>query len=82
MIVAADHGASFQPNGYMRTVVPMNLSDIAGVPLFVKYPGQRRGRIDSRGAKTIDIIPTIADVLGVRIPWHVDGISLRAAPVS
>jgi len=82
VIVAADHGASFRPNGLMREVVPANLPDIAGVPLFIKYPGQRRGRIDGRGAKTIDIVPTIADVLGVRIPWHVDGISLRAAPVS
>ena len=82
VIVAADHGASFRPNGYMRTVVPTNLPDIAGVPLFVKYPGQRRGKVDGRGAKTIDIIPTIADVLGVRIPWHVDGVSLRAVPVS
>ncbi len=81
VIVTADHGASFEPNGLMRQVVPANLPDIAGVPLFVKYPGQRKGRIDNRAAKTIDIVPTIADVLGVRIPWHVTGVSLRSAPV-
>ena len=81
-IVTADHGASIEPNGYMRNVVASNLADIAAVPLFVKYPGQRRGKIDDRDAKTIDIVPTIADVLGVRIPWHVDGVSLRGAPVS
>jgi hypothetical protein len=47
------------------------------VPLFVKYPGQRRGRIDARDAQTIDIVPTIADVLGVKVPWRLDGASLR-----
>jgi hypothetical protein len=82
LIVTADHGTSFEPGGSRRDVVPQNLPDIAGVPLFVKYPGQRRGRTDDRDAKTIDIVPTIADVLGVRIPWHVDGVSLRAAPVN
>jgi hypothetical protein len=81
VIVTADHGASFEPNGYMRNVVKRNLADIAGVPLFVKYPAQRNGRVDDRGAKTIDIVPTIADVVGVRIPWHVDGISLRGKAV-
>ena len=44
--------------------MPGQLADIAGVPLFVKYPGQKQGRVDPRYAKTIDILPTIADVLG------------------
>ena len=82
VIVTADHGVSFEPKGLMREVAPQNLADIAGVPLFVKYPGQSRGRIDDRDAKTIDIVPTIADVLGVTIPWHVDGVSLRRPPVT
>jgi hypothetical protein len=82
VVVTADHGASFEPGGLMRKVVRANLADIAGVPLFVKYPGQRQGRVDPRDAKTIDILPTIADVVGVRMPWHVDGVSLSHAPVS
>ena len=82
VIVTADHGVSFEPKGLMREVAPENLANIAGVPLFVKYPGQRRGRIDDRDAKTIDIVPTIADVVGVTIPWHVDGVSLRRPPVT
>jgi hypothetical protein len=82
VIVAADHGAGFRAGGSRRAVRADNLPDIAGVPLLVKYPKQRRGGIDDRDAKTIDIVPTIADVLGVRIPWHVDGVSLRGARVS
>jgi hypothetical protein len=81
LVVAADHGASFYPGLPPRLVDRDNLPDIAGVPLFVKYPGQRTGTVDERDAKTIDIVPTIAEVLGVHIPWHVDGRPLRARPV-
>jgi hypothetical protein len=50
------------------------------VPLFVKYPGQASGEVDDREAQTIDILPTIADVLGADLPsgWDFDGVSLRA----
>ena len=81
VVVAADHGIGFEPGGSARSVTEENLPDIAGVPLFVKYPGQRRGLVDRRDAETIDIVPTIADVIGVPIPWHVDGRSLRGKPV-
>src|SRR5262249_23214167 len=52
------------------------LVDFAFMPLFVKLPGQHRGRVDDSFAQTIDILPTIAAVLHTRIPWHVDGKSL------
>ena len=40
------------------------------MPLFVKRPGQRRGRISDAYARTLDVPPTIADVLGcaARLP--------------
>jgi hypothetical protein len=41
--------------------------------LFVKLPHQQTGRVDDGFAQTIDVVPTIAKVLGARIPWHVDG---------
>jgi Sulfatase len=82
LIVTADHGASFWAGGFFREPSAENIADIAAVPLFVKYPGQHRSRIDGRDAKTIDIVPTIADVIGARIPWHVDGRSLRATPAA
>jgi hypothetical protein len=81
VVVTADHGVSFRANGWRRHVMPSNLSDIASVPLFVKYPTQTQGREDRRAAETIDVLPTIADVLGIKLPWKVDGRSLRAAPI-
>ena len=80
VVVTADHGASFRAGGLFREPSPANLADIASIPLLVKFPEQHRGRLDPRNAKTIDVLPTIADVVGVRIPWKVDGRSLRAAP--
>jgi len=73
VVVTADHGESFRPGTLRRHVEPANLVDIAFVPLFVKLPNQRRGRIDDSFVQTIDILPTIAAALHMRIPWHVDG---------
>ena len=82
IVVTADHGVSFRPGGWRRHAMPSNVADIAGVPVFVKYPGEKHGRVDPRHAKTIDILPTIADVLGVRLPWTVDGRSLTEPQVT
>ena len=76
VIVVADHGVSFRPGQPRRRPTPQNLQDIAFVPLFVKLPHQHSARIDDGFAQTIDVVPTIAHVLGVKIPWHVDGRSL------
>jgi hypothetical protein len=76
MIVVADHGVSMRAGQPRRKPTPGNLQDIAFVPLFVKLPHQHTGRIDDGFAETIDVVPTIAHVLGVKIPWHVDGRSL------
>jgi hypothetical protein len=80
IVVAADHGASFRPGTTLRDVAPGHVAGVASVPLFVKYPKQERGVVDDRAARTVDIVPTIADVLGVDLPWHLDGSSLLGPP--
>jgi hypothetical protein len=71
--VVADHGISFRLGHDRRLVRRQNVQEIAPVPFFLKAPGQRRGRISDKPLQTIDVLPTIADLLGVRIPWAVDG---------
>jgi hypothetical protein len=78
LIVTADHGVSFRAGEKRRPLSPANLEDIAYVPLFVKTPGRHRGSEVRTLARTIDVVPTIADAVGVPIPWHVDGRSLLA----
>jgi Sulfatase len=76
--VVADHGMSFRVGHERRLVRRGNVADIAPVPFFLKVPGQRRGRVSDKPLQTIDVLPTIADVLDVRIPWKVDGRSALA----
>ena len=76
VVVAADHGISFRPGGQLRLATSENIGEVAGVPLIVKTPHQRQGRIDRRHARTIDVLPTIADALDLRPPWPLEGRSL------
>ena len=77
LIVVADHGISFEAGiDHWRRITPETVGDIAPVPMFVKAPGCLGGVIDDRRALTIDLLPTIADVLGFDPPWEVQGVSL------
>jgi hypothetical protein len=51
----------------------LRLADIAWVPLFVKEPGQTEGEVSDDNIQTIDILPTIADILDLDLPYDVDG---------
>jgi hypothetical protein len=73
VVVAADHGGAFRPGVQRRPVLRSNFADIAGVPLFVKRPGQRAGRVDPRPARTIDVLPTIARTVDAGARWRFDG---------
>ena len=77
VVVTADHGVSFQPGEGIRSVTQNNYEDILWTPLFFKYPGQQAPVVDDRPAQSIDVLPTVADVIGVKIPWKIDGTSLR-----
>jgi hypothetical protein len=75
-IVTADHGVSFRPGAEERKVEAKNLADVAFVPLFVKRPFEREGLVDDRSARTVDIVPTIVDLLHVKVSWKLDGHTL------
>jgi hypothetical protein len=77
VVVVADHGIAIKPGvTHQRTITETSIGEIAAVPLFVKAPGEAAGVIDDRRALTIDIVPTIADVLGADLPWETEGASL------
>lgn len=71
--VVADHGVSFRVGHQRRYLRRANVRDIAPVPFLLKKPGQRQGRVSDRPLRTVDVLPTIADVLGIHIPWPVAG---------
>jgi Sulfatase len=79
VVVVADHGIAIKPNVvHRRVILPDTVGEVAAVPLFIKEPHQPKGGIDDYRAETIDVLPTIADVLGIDLPWATDGVSLSS----
>ena len=73
LVVTSDHGASFQASGRFKRPTVENFCEIMQVPLFIKLPRQNNGRRLERVTETIDILPTMAEALGLALPWPVDG---------
>ena len=81
VVVTADHGVGLRPAGSRRPVTTAAFAGIAGIPLFIKGPQQSTARIDEGPAQTIDVMPTIASVVGV--PGGVgDGVPLTTTAPS
>lgn len=78
VVVTADHGVAFTAHHAVRGVAPENYPQILWTPMFVHRPGQTTGAVDDHPVRSVDIVPTIADVLDVRLPWKVDGRSMFA----
>ena len=84
VVVTSDHGIAFEPGGPVRGlgIEPIDEGaqpELLWVPLFVKAPGQADGEVSDLPAETIDVLPTIADRLGIDLPWTVDGEALTPA---
>jgi Sulfatase len=74
IVVTADHGMAFQVGVQTRRRArASNVEELTPVPLIVKRPGQRRGRVLDAYARTLDVTPTIASVLGWRLGYRTDG---------
>ena len=82
LVVMADHGVSFHVGATdRRTILPRNAFDIAPIPLFMKSPRQRRGRIDRSMMRTYDVLPTLAGQIGLRLPRGLSGRSATSTRV-
>ena len=73
IIITSDHGVNFRAGGFHRQMTDTNHGDIALVPSFIKAPYQQEALLIESSTETIDILPTVAELLGVTLPWPVDG---------
>ena len=74
IVVTADHGGSFETGVPSRRDIKLrNVDEVGPVPLFVKRPNQRGGRISDAMVRTLDVMPTIADVVNAPIRFSRDG---------
>jgi hypothetical protein len=74
IVVTADHGYAWQVGvSTRRSVSHSNIHELTPVPFFVKAPGQQKGRVARAYTQTLDVTPTIADLLGVRLGYRTHG---------
>ena len=73
IVVAADHGVSFSKRYERRRLDREHAAEIAPIPLYIKAPGQTRGEVNDAWVETIDILPTIFDVLDLDPQVDMDG---------
>jgi Sulfatase len=73
VILTADHGEGFTPGNPARALGSRNAAELMWVPMFLKAPGQSRGRVDDRNWEHVDLLPTVAAMAGLTVPWQVDG---------
>lgn len=79
IIITSDHGVSYNRKGVNRRA-PENedsWKNIVSVPLFIKYPYQIEGNINSSFVTNLDISTTIINVTGIDSPWESVGKNLK-----
>lgn len=76
VVLTADHGIGFSAGEPTRGLTAGNQVEVAWAPLFVKAPGQQDGSVVDDNAMAIDVLPTIAELVGVTPSWELDGRSL------
>jgi hypothetical protein len=81
IVVAADHGVAFPHARERRRLSRQTAREIAPIPLFIKAPGQKSAQVDQSWVETIDILPTILDILNVDPKVHMDGKSAYSSTV-
>ena len=85
LVVTSDHGLAFEPGSDVRglgagPIDPEAQPELLWVPLFIKAPGQADGGVSDVPAQSTDVLPTMADRLGIDLPWDVDGLLLDDVP--
>ncbi len=79
VIVTADHGVSWKVDVPGRVLSEANADMIFAIPLFIKLPGQTKPMISNADVQSIDLLPTIAAIVGTKVPWTVAGRDIYGA---
>jgi Sulfatase len=80
VVMGADHGEGWVPGEKPRSLGKTNAPDLMWVPQFIKAPGQDSGTVDDRNWEQVDLLPTVADLAGVQVPWKMEGVSQTGQP--
>lgn len=77
IIITADHGEEMGEHGHYYTHGGTLWDSLLRVPLILSYPALfKKGKIITQQVQHIDIVPTILEILGIRITHIIDGMSM------
>lgn len=82
VVVMADHGISFESGTSIRTLTPGSIDSIAYAPLFIKRPNQQSGGRNDANVSLLDVIPTIADLVGIEPDFPMAGLPVDDSAVA
>lgn len=83
LVVTSDHGTNLTGEDFGRMrVTDANREEVYRVPLFIKAPGQTDGLVDDQSAQSLDVLPSIVDLLDIEADWEFDGHSLYDGSVA
>lgn len=76
LVVVSDHGTSTLPPDFGRQHTPNNTQELFRIPMFIKAPGQAAGAVRDEPALSVDLLPSLVDLLDIEVDWDFDGHSL------
>ena len=74
VVLLADHGETLDDNNELLHGAGF-FESVVRVPLVIKAPGLQKGKSDALVSQ-VDLLPTIAEMVGVMPPEGIDGVSL------
>lgn len=78
VIMTTDHGYFLGERDYLGKNYMHLYNELAHLPLIIKFPhGERAGEQVNQITQNIDVMPTVLDFNGIKIPDTVQGVSLR-----
>jgi hypothetical protein len=80
VVMGADHGEGWVQGEKPRSLGKTNAPDLLWVPQLIKAPGQDNGVVDDRNWEQVDLLPTIADLVNIKVPWKMEGVSQTGPP--
>jgi arylsulfatase A-like enzyme len=75
IVVTSDHGEAFGERNFVEHWQSLFQNEVH-VPLLVRYPHQRTGKVETGLVSHVDLMPTILDAVGIKPPEGLHGRSL------
>ncbi len=76
VVITSDHGESFEQGWYGHAGAPTH-DPLTRIPLVIRLPGQREGRVVPQAVSQADLAPTLLDLAGAPALPQAEGRSLR-----